>query len=59
MQRQYGWNDKRVANINGINSRLDEVQAAILNVKINHLDSFNKKKILSPRSTIQKLKINM
>ena len=24
MQRQYGWNDKRVANINGINSRLDD-----------------------------------
>ena len=44
MQRQYGWDDKRVANINGINSRLDEVQAAILNVKINHLDLFNKKK---------------
>ena len=27
MQRQYGWDDKRVANINGINSRLDEVQS--------------------------------
>ena len=32
--REYGWNKKRIANISGRNSRLDEIQAAILNLKL-------------------------
>ncbi len=40
--RQYGWSDKyRVETVGGRNSRLDEMQAAILNDKLAHLDRWN------------------
>ena len=38
---QYGWNKNRNAIYAGINSRLDELQASILNVKIKFLDKEN------------------
>ncbi len=37
----YGSNKKYVNVLQGLNSRLDEIQAAILNVKLNYLDSEN------------------
>ena len=37
--REYGWNKKRIANISGRNSRLDEIQAAILNFQLTKLKS--------------------
>lgn len=37
MLRQYGWNDQRESKFQGYNSRLDELQAAILRVKLSHL----------------------
>ena len=39
--RQYGWDDKRVSREPGFNSRLDELQAAILRIKLLHLDADN------------------
>lgn len=40
--RQYGWKEKyRVVQLGGRNSRLDELQAAILNAKLPHLDEWN------------------
>lgn len=39
--RQYGWKERYVSSSEGINSRLDEVQAAILNVKLVKLDDDN------------------
>jgi dTDP-4-amino-4,6-dideoxygalactose transaminase len=36
---QYGWNKNRISIVDGINSRLDEFQAGILNVKIDYLDA--------------------
>lgn len=39
--RMYGMTDKDHIKINGINSRLDEMQAAILRVKLKHLDTMN------------------
>lgn len=38
---QYGWNENRDTQEPGINSRLDELQAAILNVKLKSLDVDN------------------
>jgi len=41
MLRQYGWRDRQLSELPGFNSRLDELQAAILNVKLAHLDAGN------------------
>jgi dTDP-4-amino-4,6-dideoxygalactose transaminase len=47
--RQYGWNDKRISVMDGINSRCDEMQASILNLKIDDLNKFilNRRRIAS------------
>ena len=44
--RQYGWREQYVSSIKGINSRLDELQAGILRVKLRHLDEWNARRRL-------------
>jgi len=39
--RQYGWRDRYVSVLRGMNSRLDEMQAALLRVKLRHLERHN------------------
>lgn len=39
--REYGWNPRNHALIRGINSRLDELQAAILRAKLPYLNQWN------------------
>ncbi len=39
--RQYGWREHNVSEMPGYNSRLDELQAAILRVKLKYLDRDN------------------
>ncbi len=42
--RQYGWQERYISASKGFNSRLDELQAAILRVKLRHLPAWNKKR---------------
>ena len=42
--RQYGWVKRYISQVRGINSRLDEVQAAILRVKLRYLDQWNERR---------------
>lgn len=41
LMRQYGWRDRQLSEIAGFNSRLDEIQAAVLRVKLNYLSAGN------------------
>ena len=44
--RQYGWDENRVSQEPGVVSRLDELQAAILRVKLKYLNEDNQKRRL-------------
>jgi dTDP-4-amino-4,6-dideoxygalactose transaminase len=39
--REYGWNERRISQTFGVNSRLDELQAAFLRVRLLRLDGDN------------------
>jgi len=43
--REYGWTGRYVSDIPGWNSRLDEIQAAVLRVKLKYLDDSNTARI--------------
>ena len=55
MLREYGWKE-RLSHIQGRNSRLDEIQAAILRVKLRHLDETNSKRLMI--ANLYKTKLN-
>jgi len=55
--RQYGWNEKRKTLKPGINSRLDEIQAAILRVKLRTLDRDNLSRNFQAQFYRNKLKL--
>ena len=42
--REYGWRERYVSDMPGMNSRLDEVQAAVLRVKLRHLEQENSRR---------------
>jgi dTDP-4-amino-4,6-dideoxygalactose transaminase len=39
--REYGWSERYVSSLPGWNTRLDELQAAVLRVKLRHLEGDN------------------
>ena len=43
--RQYGWDENRVSQCTGHNSRLDEIQAGVLRVKLKYLETDNAKRV--------------
>ncbi len=44
MLRQYGWKGRDDSRIWGTNSRLDEIQAAVLRAKLSHLNAWNERR---------------
>jgi len=42
--KQYGWRERYVSAVPGMNTRLDEVQAAVLRVKLPYLDRDNERR---------------
>ncbi|MGE6394463.1 DegT/DnrJ/EryC1/StrS family aminotransferase [Chryseobacterium scophthalmum] len=52
----YGSNQKYVNIYKGLNSRLDEIQAAILDVKLKYIDSENQKRIDIAKRYISEIK---
>jgi len=42
--REYGWHQRYVSETAGLNSRLDELQAAVLRVKLKYLDRSNEER---------------
>jgi dTDP-4-amino-4,6-dideoxygalactose transaminase len=44
MLREYGWERRHVSNVPGVNSRLDELQAAFLRVKLPYLEAGNRRR---------------
>lgn len=43
--REYGWRTRQVSERPGVNSRLDEIQAAVLRVGLRYLDADNARRI--------------
>jgi dTDP-4-amino-4,6-dideoxygalactose transaminase len=44
MLRQYGWRERYISEIAGMNSRLDELQAAVLQVKLKYIQEDNSRR---------------
>ena len=44
MLREYGWRTRYISELPGMNSRLDEIQAAILRVKLRYLEEENSRR---------------
>ncbi len=44
MLREYGWERRYVSDVAGVNSRLDELQAAFLRVKLPYLEAGNRRR---------------
>ena len=42
--RQYGWRKRYISEIQGLNTRMDEIQAAILNIKLPYLLNDNRRR---------------
>lgn len=53
--REYGWRERYVSEVAGTNSRLDELQAAILRVKLNYLSEENERRRRIARSYDERL----
>jgi dTDP-4-amino-4,6-dideoxygalactose transaminase len=47
--QQYGWRERYVSEVPGGNSRLDEIQAAILRIKLRYLDCENARRMAIAR----------
>ena len=54
--REYGWKKKNYSIIQSTNKRLDEIHAAILNIKIQFIDKFNSRRINIAKKYLNNIK---
>ena len=52
----YGWSTRYVSEVKGVNSRLDPVQAAVLCVKLRHLDEWNRRRSRTAQLYMEELR---
>ncbi|MFY9555961.1 MAG: DegT/DnrJ/EryC1/StrS family aminotransferase [Blastocatellia bacterium] len=57
MLRNYGSRIKYYNEEKGVNSRLDELQAALLRVRLKHLDKWNKRRSRIARTYLEELRV--
>ena len=57
--REYGWRQRYVSDLPGINSRLDEIQAAVLRVKLRHLAEGNRRRAEIARRYTQSIRTEL
>jgi dTDP-4-amino-4,6-dideoxygalactose transaminase len=53
--RNYGFAEKNVTDIQGVNSRLDEIQAAVLRIKLRYLQQWNAERIKLAQLYVEEL----
>ena len=58
LTREYGWIKKNLSVRDGYNKRLDELHAAILNIKLSYLEKFNSKRIFIAKKFLNSIKSN-
>jgi len=54
--RNYGFESKNFCEEQGVNSRLDELQAAVLSIKLKHLEEWNKRRRAIASIYLERLK---
>jgi dTDP-4-amino-4,6-dideoxygalactose transaminase len=54
--KNYGQEKKYISRYKGVNSRLDEIQAAFLNVKLQYLDEINRKRQKNARLYMENIR---
>ena len=58
LTREYGWIKKNLSVRDGYNKRIDELHAAILNIKLSYLENFNNKRISIAKKFLNSIKSN-
>ena len=53
--REYGWKKRYISEISGYNSRLDEIQAAVLRLKLRNLDEDNSNRRIIARKYLSQI----
>jgi len=54
--KEYGWKDRYISQVKGINTRLDTIQAAILSVRLKYLEGENEKRIANATRFMSEIK---
>lgn len=54
--KEYGWKERYISHVKGINTRLDTIQAAILTIRLRYLEGENEKRIANATRYLSEIK---